>query len=442
MKPELRRLYILLVALALLVLAAPPAAAQGEAPLALVLNLDGPITPATYEYLARGVATAEQEGAEVLILRLNTPGGMIDSMSRMVQEMRNSSVPVVVYIAPRGSMAASAGAVITMAGHLAAMAPETTIGAASPVGMQGEDLSETMFNKETESLKATIRSVAGHRSPQAISLAEAIVDEARAVSSSEALEAGLIDLIANDLDDLLTQLDGRTVELESGTRTLHTAGAVSEELAMSLIEQILLVLTNPNVILILLGIGAQAIIIEISSPGGWVAGFIGVVCLVLGGYGLGVLTVNWFGLIFLVISFVLFILDIKAPTHGALTAAGVGSFIIGALVLFNSPGTPEFQRVSLPLVILVAILLGLTFAVILGFALRAMRIPLRAGRESIAGKRGTARTDIDPEGQVQVMSELWTARLAKGSPPVSKGERIEVVEIEGLKLKVRKAKQK
>jgi len=206
----------------------------------------------------------------------------------------------------------------------------------------------------------------------------------------------------------------------------------------SFIEQLLAMLTNPNVVFLLITIGAQAIFIELGSPGGWVAGFIGVVCLALAGYGLGWLPVNWFGIVFLITSFALFILDIKAPTHGALTTAGIGSFIVGALVLFNSPGTPQFQQVSVPLVILVGILTGAMFGVIVGFGIRAMKVPIRMGQESLVGKTGTVTVAVNPTGQVQLGSELWTAEAVEGSGKMRKGDRVEVVEVKGLRLKVRK----
>jgi len=403
----------------------------------LVIDMDGPISPAMNEYLTRGLKIAEQRGADAVVLRLNTPGGAITTMNEMVQAIRTSRVPVIVYIAPRGAMAASAGTMITLAGHAAAMAPETIIGAASPVGGEGEDLPETIYAKEVEGLKATARTLAERRGPQAVALAEATIDSARAVSASEALQAGLIDLIANDIDDLLEQVDGMTVETADGSHTLHTAGARVETVPLSLIEELLLMLTDPNIVFLLLSIGVQALFIEISSPGGWVAGFIGVVCLALAVYGLGILPVNWFGLIFLATAFVLFVLDIKAPTHGALTAAGVASFIVGALVLFNSPGTPTFQRVSLPLVIGVSASIGLVMALVVGLAIRAQRSPARMGSESLPGKTGVARTAIRPTGQVQFDGELWSAELAPGAKPVRKGETVEIVAVEGLRVKVR-----
>jgi membrane-bound serine protease (ClpP class) len=201
------------------------------------------------------------------------------------------------------------------------------------------------------------------------------------------------------------------------------------------------VLTNPNIIFLLLTIGVQAVLIEISSPGGWVAGFIGAVCLALAIYGLGILPVNWFGLIFLAIAFVLFVLDIKAPTHGALTAAGVASFILGALVLFNSPGTPEFQRVSVPLVVASALVSAAVFGTILGFALRAQKAPVRTGQESLIGRVGTVRDDVLPHkgGMVQVAGELWSAEQAEGEASIPKGARVEVVAVKGVRVIVKRA---
>lgn len=434
----MKQIRIFLVALTILLFAFQPAQAVSGAPLVLVMNIDGPIAPAVQEYLARSIKLAGQQGAELLILQLNTQGGGIDTMNNMLQDMRASQVPIVVYVAPRGAMAGSAGTMITLAGHASAMAPETIIGAASPVGGQGEDLGETLKAKEMEALKATVRTLTERRGAQAVQLAEDTIEKARAVSASEALQAGLVDFVATDVNDLLAKLDGFTVVTVDGERSLHTAGAVVETIPMTLIESILQMLTNPNVVFILLSIGVQAIFIELSSPGGWVAGFIGAVCLAFAGYGMGVLTVNWFGLLFLVIAFALFIVDVKAPTHGALTAAGIGSFIVGALVLFNSPGTPQFQQVSLPLVILIGILTGAMFAVIIGFALRAQKTPVRTGHEAMVGRDGYASTNISFSGQVQLGSELWTAELAEGSDPIRKGDRVEVVLVRGLRLVVRK----
>lgn len=433
-----KRLAFLLV-LGLLALVFQPAAAQGDAPLVLVLNAEGAVTPAMREYIERGLQVAEGREADLVILQLNTPGGDLATTQEIVTAIRGSDIPVAVYVAPRGAWAGSAGTIITLAGHAAAMAPETAIGAASPVGAQGEDLTETLEAKAKEITKATVRSLAERRGPQAVELAEATIEDAKAASNNEALEAGLIDFVAEDVETLLAQLDGFEVQMADGPETLVTGGARTEELPASFIEQLLAMLINPNIVFLLLTIGVQSLFIEISSPGGWVAGFIGVVCLALAAYGLGVLPVNWFGIIFLVTSFVLFVLDVKAPTHGALTAAGIATFIVGALVLFNSPGTPQFQQVSIPLVVMVGILTGIAFGVLVGFGIRALRAPVRAGSESLVGRTGTATSALDPSGQVQLGSELWTAEAAAGSKKIRKGDRVEVVEVKGLRLRVRKA---
>jgi membrane-bound serine protease (ClpP class) len=441
MKSVFRTFILSIVLFSALSLMFQPARAQAGDPLALVLTADGPINPPMLEYIKRGIEVADRRNAEVLIIQLNTPGGLSSTTLDIKAAIRASKVPVVVYVAPKNAIAASAGAIITISGHISAMAPETSIGASSPIGATGENLTSTAETKEKEMLKASIRSLVAPRGEEALALAEAMIDEAKAVTAEEALEANLIDFVADDVEDLLQALDGYTAQTDQGPRTLNTANIEAVPLNMSFIEEFLLFLTDPNITFLLLAIGVQAILIEISSPGGWVAGFIGAVCLTLAVYGLGVLSVNWFGIIFLVIAFVLFILDIKAPTHGALTAAGVASFIIGALVLFNSPGVPQFQRVSVPLVVVTGLAIGLLFMAILLFALRALRVPVSAGIESMIGKLGVARTAVGVSGgQVQLGSELWSAEAVDLAEPISKGDQVEVVEVKGLRLKVRKVK--
>jgi len=430
----LRGIFILLT----LMLPFAAAVAQSNQPLALVMTADGPIMPPMREYLQRGIQTAERRGAEVLIIELNTPGGSVDTMLEMIQLIRESRVPVVIYIAPREAIAGSAGALITMAGHISAMAPGSAIGAASPVGSGGEDIGGTMESKVKEILKAKARSLVQTRGKKAIQLAEAMIENAKAVTAQEALDAELIDFIASDTNDLLQKLDGVQVSVNDQPRKLHTKDAQIQPLEISFIEAFLLMLTDPNVAFLLLAIGVQAILIELSSPGGWVSGFIGAVCVTLAVYGMGVLPINWFGAVFLVIAFVLFVLDIKAAAHGALTTAGVASFIVGALVLFNSPGTPQFQRVSVPLVIGAGIFIGLIFFTIMIFALRAQRGKIQTGVESLLGKTGKALSAIHNTGQAQIASELWSAEKSADSESIRKGDLIEVVEVRGLRLIVKK----
>ena len=415
-----------------------PAFAQGNDPIAVVLTADGPIMPPMLEYIRRGIETADQRNAEVVVIQLNTPGGSLETMLEIIAEIRASEIPVVVYVAPKNAIAGSAGAMITMAGHASAMAPESSIGASSPINSSGENLTTTAETKAKEITKAAIRPFVTPRGEKALELAESMIDEAKAATADEALEAGLIDFVADDLEDLLQSLNEFPVQMEDGARTLVTTDIEIQELNISFIEQLLLMLTDPNIAFLLLAIGVQAVLIELSSPGGWVAGFIGAVCLTLAVYGLGVLPVNLFGIIFLIIAFVLFVLDIKAPTHGALTTAGVASFIVGALVLFNSPGTPDFQRVSVPLVIATGIFIGLIFFAIMMIALRTLHNPIQMGGESYVGKTGTAKTFEGEAGQVQVEAELWSAEKEAGSAPIGKGDKIEVVEVRGLRLIVKK----
>lgn len=413
------------------------AIAQSEDTTIITISLDGALTPSWLTYIERGLSNAENQNAELIILQINTPGGSIDLMNRIVQLIRSSRTPVVVYVAPNGAMAGSAGTIITLAGHLSAMAPQTTIGAASPVGGQGEDLGETIEKKEKEMLKATIRSLAQNRGAEAVALGEDTIENAKAVSVDEALKSGLIDFSAENVPDLLTQIDGSQVTINGEIITIETSNAVEIELGMSFIEQLLQLLTNPNVLFLLLTIGVQAIFIELSNPGGWVAGFIGATCLILAIYGMGVLPVNWFGILFIILAFILFILEIKALTHGALSAAGALSFVIGSLVLFNTVNAPGFPKVSVPLVVITGIILTAGIVTVLSFAIKAMREPVKTGMESIIGKHGYVVSSIFPLGIIQVAGEQWGA-ISENEGLINEGESIEVTGKQGINLIVRK----
>ncbi len=438
-----RRLLILLfLLLGSLGLVSPPtveAQTANPAPTILVLTISGPLTPVMREYLRRGIRLADERDAELLIFRLNTPGGSVTLMDNIVADILASDVPVVVFVYPSGGMAASAGTIITLAGHASAMSPDTIIGAASPVSSTGQNLDTTSEAKLKNAMRATVRNLTARRPPEATTIAEQAIENATAVTAQEALNAGLVDFIATDVNDLLRQLDGFPIILKDRPVTLQTAYANVEEVPTNLLEQALQMLTDPNIVFVLLNLGVLALIVEISSPGGWIAGFTGVVCLALAGYGLGVLPVNWFGLVFVVTAFVLFLLDVKAPTHGALTAAGVGALIVGALVLFNSNSTPTSTHVSVPLVIGMSIGTALIFFSIITLALRAQSVPLRTGLETITGQLGVVRVEIEPRGSVQVGSELWSAQLDEGEEAMPVGTKIRVVRVEGLHLIVRRA---
>ncbi len=435
---------LILVILGFVSLLPRPALAQTNAPQAIVITADAELTPALVDYVERGIRTASQRGAEVLIFELNTPGGSIDLMNKIIEDIRASSVPVVVYVAPNGAMAGSAGTLITLAGQACAMAPDTAIGAASPVDATGQDLSQTEQAKVKNMMEAVARSLTERRGATAVAIAQQTIESAKAVSAQEALQAGMIDFIATDIPDLLRQLDGFKVQMLSGTRVLNTANVTVQRLPISIMEQLLQLLTNANLVFILLLIGVQALLIEISHPGGWVAGFFGVVCLALAGYGLGILNVNWFGLVFMVTAFVLFILDIKTPTHGALTLAGTASLIVGALVLFNSPGTPRSMQVSPVFVVGVSIVTAISFFIMISFAIRAQSIPVRTGRikiENLVGMTGIVRSDLTPHGTVQINGELWSADPVQNEDHLSKGALVQVVQVDGFKLRVQKQKE-
>jgi membrane-bound serine protease (ClpP class) len=405
-------------------------AASGTIPL---LTLEGPLSPAMAGYLERGIQQAEAQNAPALIVQLNTPGGSLNLMNRMVTDIRASRVPVVVHVTPRGAMAASAGAILTMAGHASAMAPETTIGAASPVGAGGADLGQTIQAKLKNELSAIARSLTEQRSPQAQALAVRMITRAVAVTAGEALAAGLVDFPAESVDELIARLDGFRVTTAAGPQTLRTAGAQPAPFRPNLAEQLLGLLGDPNVVALLLLAGVASLLIELASPGGWVAGFFGVVCLALAAYGFGVLPVNWFGAAFVALAFVLFVLDIKAPTHGALTLAGVFSLGVGVLVLFNTSAPPGFPQVSIPLVAAASLITGGLFFGMLLIGVRAQKLPVLTGVEAIIGLEGTALTDLTPGGQVQAGGERWSAEL-NGGGSLPKGGRIKVLDVKGLKL--------
>ncbi len=356
----MKRTGFLLVFAAILLFAFQAVHAQSSQPLAILMNAKGAIAPAMEEYINRGIQAAEQQKAEVLIIQLDTPGGDLQSLDNIIQDIRASTVPVVIYVAPNGAWAGSAGALVTMAGHAAAMAPEAAIGASSPVDSSGQDLNSTEKAKVSQIMKATIRPLVERRGAAATQLAQDMIDNAKAVSAKEALQVHLIDFHRRRYQRP-AQTTKRLFRDHAGRERAPSIQATSQPrpLDMSLIEQLLLILTDSNIVFILLSVGVLALQIELSHPGAWAPGFVGVVCLALAIYGLGLLPVNWFGLIFIATAFVLFILDIKAPTHGALTTAGVASFIVGGLVLFNSPGVPQFERVSVPLVVGVGIAIGL-----------------------------------------------------------------------------------
>ena len=430
-RPE-RRLSVWLLAVLAVTLIFGQASAQTEGAVKLA-KFKGPVTPILQAYLDQAITDAENTGASALVIELDTPGGSVDITKEITQRMTASSVPVIVYVAPAGAHAGSAGTFITLAGHLAAMAPGSSIGAASPVGNEGADLPDTIKKKMTNILVADIKNLAARRGEKASAWAEKAVAEAAAATADEALALGVIDVIAQDVPDLLQQLDGRTVNVAGEPITLHLKDAPVEEVPLGPIQNFLNTIANPALAAILLTIGLNAILFELSSPGGYAAGVVGVICLLLAFYALGTLNANWAGLGFIAIAFVLFVLDIKAPTHGVLTLGGLAAFVFGAFVLFNTPDT----QVPWPTIIGLALATGAFFAFAVAKALAAQRRRPTTGKESLIGKTAEVRQALTPDGMVFVNGELWHADSESGSIPA--GETTIVTGQEGFRLHVRRA---
>jgi membrane-bound serine protease (ClpP class) len=400
----------------------------------LVLTVEGAVSPTMLGYIERGIAEAEAQGAEAMVIQLNTPGGQLDLTRQIVQVIVNARVPVVVYVYPSGGFAASAGTFITLAGHAAAMAPQTSIGAASPVDMQGGNIDTTLQAKVENILVADIKNLTERRGEKAVEWAKEAILKAKAASANEALELGIIDFIAVDLNDLLTQMDGFEVVVQGETRTLNTAEAIPISFTMTPIEQLLSIILRPEIAFILLSIGSLAIVYELANPGGFVSGVIGVICLLLGLYAIGQLPINFAGLGLMGLAFILFVAEAFAPTHGALTTAGVISLLIGGLLLFD---TAELDyRISIVPVAGVSVSLGLIFFFIVSKAVTALRQKPASGRESLIGATGVAKTVLSPEGIVFVDGSRWQAVVEDSNVEV--GDEVEVVAMRGFKLTVRK----
>ncbi len=427
-----RRTHMLFTFILTILLWGGGAAAQSPGAVKLA-EFKGPVTPVLASYIERSIVDAEAQAAALLIIELDTPGGSVDITKNITQVMTAARVPVVVWVAPSGAHAGSAGTFITLAAHLAAMAPGSSIGAASPVSNEGQDLNETLKAKATNILVADIKNLAARRGEKAVAWAEKAVSEAAAATADEALDLGVVDIIATDLDDLLRQLDGRTVTVAGKDITLQVSDAPVEEIPLNPWEGLLNQITNPALAAILLTIGLNAILFELSSPGGYAAGVIGVICILLAFYALGTINANWTGLGFVVLAVILFVLDIKAPTHGALTVGGIVSFVFGLYLLYNTSDIP----VPWPSIIVSALATGAFFAFVVTKALMIQRRPAVGGMTGMVGQVGVVRQPLEPHGMVLVNGELWKAESESGS--LSAGEPVVVTRQEGFVLWVRRA---
>lgn len=426
-----RSLSILLVSLGLLLLVVPPVAPQ-ESPEVMVATLDGVINPVAAEFITHSIEKANAAGAEAFVLELDTPGGLVTSMRDIVKSILGSEVPVVVYVSPPGARAASAGTFITLSAHVAAMAPQTNIGAAHPVAM-GQEMDKTMAEKAVNDSAAYIKSLAERRGRNA-QWAEDAVRKSVSATEEEALKLGVIDLVSANLPALLSEIDGMKVETAGGERVLRTKGAAITRLEMSLRHRVLDVISDPNIAYILMLLGFYGIFFELTNPGAVFPGVVGGICLILAFYAFQTLPINYAGILLILLGVVLFILEIKVTSYGALTIGGIIAMVLGSLMLFEDAG--PFVKLSIYTILPAVVVTALFFTVVIGLAWKAFRSKPTTGREGLVGLEGTAATEVTPAGgTVKVHGEIWSA---VSEEPIQPDEKVVVESVEGLKLKVRK----
>jgi len=410
--------------------------AQAATPTIDVLHAEGVINPVLTDYIKRGIDQAEESNAIVCIIQLDTPGGLDTSMRDTVKDIVSARVPVVVYVSPSGARAASAGVFITMAAHIAAMAPNTAIGAASPVAISAEgeaEMSETMEAKIVNDAAAYIRSIAEAHGRN-MEWAEKAVREAVSATEQEALKLNVIDMVAPDLDTLVAQLDGREVTMLGGAViTLNTQGATINHVRMNIIEDFLYAISDPNIAYLLLSLAMLGIMAEISNPGLIFPGVVGAICLLMAFFSLGMLPVNYAGLLLIVLAFGLFIAEVFTPTFGLFTAGGITSLVLGSLILFK--GGPLFQ-VNPWLIATVTITIAALLAFVISRIIRVHRRQAATGREELIGKTAVVKAALEPEGMVLFKGERWTAISESG--PVEPGETVIINRVDSLKLYVTK----
>ncbi len=405
-----------------------------------VIRINGAINPLTAEYIADAISDAVDEKRECLIIELDTPGGLMESTRLITKAIFESEVAVVVYVSPTGARAASAGVFITYAAHIAVMVPTSNIGAAHPVSIGGEggkaDSSNTMIEKVTNDAVAQVKAIAEKRGRNA-QWAEEAVRKSVSITAKEALALNVIDLIAPDLDSLLVLINDREVELVNRKHTLKTAGAKTIVQEMNWRHKLLDRISDPNIAYIFMLLGIYGIFFELSNPGAILPGVLGGIFLILGLYALQTLPVNWAGVLLILFGVLLFILEVKVTSYGALTIGGIVAMFLGSLMLFKEPQT-DFEpvaKLSLQVILAATLSTALFFIFAIGMVVRSQRRPAVTGAEGMIGEVGEALTPIAPTGKVRVHGEIWRA---KSTTPIESGEKVKVVLIEGLQLTVEK----
>ncbi len=409
-----------------------PASASSRETLADHIEIDGVINPVAMDFIKKTITKAEAEQAECLILQLDTPGGLGESMREIVKRILNAKVPVIVYVAPNGARAASAGVFITLAAHVAAMAPGTHIGAAHPVKAGGGSMGKEMARKIENDFAAYIRSLAEQHGRNA-EWAEKAVRESVSITAEEALKLKVIDLIAKDLPALLIKIDGRQVSVDGKEYTLHTKGIQVHNIPRGMRYRILDTLSNPNVAYILMILGFYGLFFEIANPGAILPGVVGGISLILAFYAFQSLPINYAGLLLILLSLILFVAEALVISHGVLAIGGIVAMTLGSFMLIDSP--LPFLRISLSVILPMVALTALFFLMIVGLVVKVHRKKHASGPEALIGETGKAETDLDPEGMVFLHSELWNA---VASERIEKGTKIKVVGRKGLILKVQR----
>jgi membrane-bound serine protease (ClpP class) len=394
-----------------------------------IIELDGPINPGAATFLTRGLEDAEKRGAELVIIQLDTPGGLVSSMRVMVKAIMNSPVPIVVYVAPKGAGAASAGVMITVSAHVAAMAPGTNIGAAHPVGAGGKDIDKDMSDKVVNDMASYGRGIAQDKGRNA-DWVEKAIRESVSITAEEAVEKKVVDLVASDIDELLKLLDGREVDLKQGKVTLRTKDLEKIYYTPGFRDTVLRLISDPNIAYILMMIGLAGLYFELAHPGAIFPGVIGAISLILAFYSFQTLPVNYAGLLLIALAIVFFIAEIKVASYGILSLGGIVSLALGSIMLFEDVG------VSLRLMAPTIVLIGGFFVIVSTLAFRAYRSKPQSGVDGLIGEVGVVQKPVDPEGLVFVHGEYWRAVSSEKLEP---GEMVSVEEVTGLILRVKKA---